>query len=184
MIDVLLGEDTKCSTSEEQLISYFPRAVTKKPSRNRKRILDAKYINAYDQIRSGKPELLKAAREIEHRSRLCRSEKKEHSGVIVFGKKGDDFTFRLGSDALNSHALSPQEALSLFQASESEQPREVSSSFDPIYQKYQEKYVCERRHDIQTGRRAKTLNKLKSHDLCFTLLTRITCKTFIQLPKN
>lgn len=162
MIDVLLGEDTKVLTSEEQLISYFHEQYKKAFQEQEAESWDAKYINAYDQIRSGKPELLKAAREIEHRSRLCRSEKKEHSGVIVFGKKGDDFTFRLGSDALNSHALSPQEALSLFQASESEQPREVSSSFDPIYQNIKKNMYVSEGMTSQTGRRAKTLNKLKA----------------------
>ncbi|HNQ43326.1 MAG TPA: C-terminal helicase domain-containing protein, partial [Candidatus Cloacimonadota bacterium] len=162
MIDVLLGEDTKVLTSEEQLISYYHEQYNQALKEQEAESWDARYINEYDHIRSGHPELLQKAREIEHRSRLRRSQKKERSGVIVFGKKGEDFTFRLGTDAQNSHALTPQEALSIFHALQTEKPQVVSNAFDAIYQNTKANMYVSQSVTTQTGKRATTLNKLKA----------------------
>jgi superfamily II DNA or RNA helicase len=162
MIDVLLGEDTKVLTEEEQLVSYYHEQYQKAMLEQEAESWDTAYLNEYNHLCSGKPELLKKAREIEHRSRLQRSEKKEKKGVIVFGKKGEDFAFRLGIDSHNSTALSPQEALALFKAQEAEHPKAVSETFDPIYQNTKAEMYVKQGVSAQTGKRAKTLNKLKA----------------------
>jgi superfamily II DNA or RNA helicase len=162
MIDVLLGEDTKVLTSEEQLISYFHEQYEKALQDQEAESWDAQYLNEYNHLLSGKPELIRKAREIEHRSRLQRSRPQEKKGVIVFGKKGEDFAFRLGSSAQESIALSPEQALKLFKADELEKPRSVSQAFDAIYQNAKAGMYAKQSVSAQTGKRAKTLNKLKA----------------------
>ncbi len=162
MIDVLLGEDTRVLTKEEQLVSYYHEQYKKAMQDQEAESWDAAYLNEYNHLCSGKPELLKKAREIEHRSRLQRTEKKDTKGVIVFGKKGEDFAFRLGTDSHNSTALSPQEAIMLFKASEAEKPQSVSDTFDAIYQNAKANMYVKQSVSTQTGKRAKTLNKLKA----------------------
>lgn len=162
MIDVLLGEDTKVLTDEEQLISYFHEQYQKARQEQEAESWDAVYLNEYNHLKSGKPELLQKAREIEHRSRLRRSEAKDQKGVLVFGKKGEDFAFRLGLDANESIALSPEQALNLFKATESEKPRAVSDAFDALYQNAKSNMYAKQAASTATGKRAKTLNKLKA----------------------
>ncbi|MDD2300650.1 MAG: helicase-related protein [Proteiniphilum sp.] len=162
MIDLLLGEDTRVLTKEEQLVSYFHEQYQKIMMEQEAESWDAPYLNEYNHICSGKPDLLQKARDIQHRSRLQRTQTKEKKGVIVFGKKGEDFAFRLGLDPSDSITLSPQEALSLFHASESEKPQCVSDSFDAIYQNAKANMYVKQSITAQTGKRAKTLNKLKA----------------------
>jgi len=162
MIDVLMGEDTKVLTSEELLVSYYHEQYKKAVAEQEAESWDAVYLNEYNHLLSGKPELIQKAREIQHRSRLQRSEAKAKKGVLVFGKKGEDFAFRLGQDANESIPLSPEEALNLFKAQESEQPRTVSDAFDAIYQNAKSNMYAKQAVSAATGKRAKTLNKLKA----------------------
>ncbi len=162
MIDVLLGEDTKVLTNEEQLVSYYHEQYKKAEAEQEAESWDAVYLNEYNHLLSGKPDLLQKARSIEHRSRLQRSEAKAKKGVLVFGKKGEDFAFRLGLDAENSVALSPEEALQLFKAQQSEKPRAVSDAFDALYQNAKSNMYAKQAASTATGKRAKTLNKLKA----------------------
>lgn len=162
MIDVLLGEDTKVLTDEEQLVSYYHEQYKKAMQEQEAESWDAVFLNEYNHLLSGKPELLKKAQEIEHRSRLQRTQPKGKKGVIVFGKKGEDFAFRLGIDANHSIALSPQDAIMLFQALETEMPKAVSDAFDAIYQNAKSNMYAKQSVSAQTGKRAKTLNKLKA----------------------
>lgn len=162
MIDVLLGEDTQVLTDEEKLVSYYHEQYKKALEKQEAESWDAKFINEYDQIRSGKANLLKKAREMQHRSKLRRSAKKAASGVIVFGKKGDDFSFRLGEDLQNSHALTPEEALNLFKADQSESSKELSAAFDAIYQNVKANMYISPNITAATGKRAEHLNKLKA----------------------
>lgn len=162
MIDVLLGEDTKVLTNEEKLVSYYHEQYQKALANQEAESWDAKFINEYDQIRSGKADLLKKARAMEHRSRLRRNVQKEQSGVLVFGKKGDDFSFRLGEDAQKSYALTPEEALNLFKASQLEKPMAVSAAFDAIYQNVKANMYVSQSITATSGKRAEYLNKIKA----------------------
>lgn len=162
MIDVLLGEDTMVLTDEEQLVSYFHEQYNKALADQEAESWDAKYINEYDNICNSKPDLLKKARDIEHRSKICRSEKREQQGVMVFGRKGEDLTFRLGKSQSISYALTPQEALELFRADPLEKAQEVSSSFDAIYQNAKANMYVTKHVTGSTGKRAAQLNKLKA----------------------
>ncbi|MDD3536436.1 MAG: helicase-related protein [Candidatus Cloacimonetes bacterium] len=162
MIDVLLGEDTRVLTSNEELISYFHEQYNQALLTQEAESWDAKYINEYEILRSHASALLSQARQIEPRSRLRRSEAKDLSGVLVFGKKGKDYTFRLADSPDSSRTLSTPEALALFAATKSEKPQAVSQSFDALYQHAKNNLYLSNAPDMPTPRRAESLNKIKA----------------------
>jgi len=59
----------------------------------------------------------------------------KENGVIVFGKKGNDFVFRMAGSPKESHLLPPEEAIKLFEAVYSENPVKVSGNFEKLYEK-------------------------------------------------
>ncbi|MDD2229772.1 MAG: helicase-related protein [Candidatus Cloacimonetes bacterium] len=162
MIDALLGEDTQVLTDEEQLVSYFHEEYNKALENQESESWDAQYQNEYQRILNNKPEILDKASAIEHRCRARRTVKKDRAGVLVFGKKGEDFTFRLGTSNTESEAITAEEALKLFKAELTEKPQAVSATFDAIYQNTK-KYMYVTKSKIATqGKRAQNLNKLKA----------------------
>ena len=73
--------------------------------------------------------------DIPHRSRIGRNVEKPIQGVILCGKKGNDFVFKFGqADDLNPISISAEDALGLFEASPDEKPLAVSKLFEPVYQ--------------------------------------------------
>ena len=52
----------------------------------------------------------------------------------MFGKKGNDFVFKIGNDEGSVVQLTAEEAIGLFEAEMSEQPSPLSESFEPSYQ--------------------------------------------------
>lgn len=162
MIDLLLGEDTRVLTNNEELISYFHEQYNQALLAQEAESWDAKYINEYEIIRSREAQLLKQAQNIEHRSRLRRSVAKAKSGALVFGKKGQDHTFRIAVSAEESIALSPQEALELFHAAKSEKAKEVSAGFDSLYQYAKANLYISDKVESPNPRRAESLNKIRA----------------------
>lgn len=162
MIDTLLGEDTQVLTDEEQLVSYFHEQYSKALEAQERESWDVEYQNEYYNILSRKPELIEKAKAIEHRSRTGRTVKKYRSGVLVFGKKGEDFTFRLGISKTDSEAITAEEALKLFKAEITEKKKVVSDTFDDIYQNAKENMYVTKSKVSTKGKRARTLNKLKA----------------------
>jgi len=161
MIDTLLGEDTKVLTDDEQLVSYFHEQYQKALDNQESESWDVDYQNEYYNILNNKPEILEKANAIEHRCKIRRTAKKDRSGVLVFGKKGDDYTFRLGLNKDESEAITAEEALKLFKAELSEDRKQVSVSFDVIYQNTKANMFIPRTKISTTGKRARTLNKIK-----------------------
>jgi len=134
MIHAILGEDTKALTKEEELNAFFAERYKQEFSKSEESSWDNKYRNLLNKLK-GKPEYNEALN-IQHRSRTGRKVDKPHSGVLMFGKKGNDFVFKLGKSVANIPvSLTAEEALSLFEATEQEEAFEVSKAFDKIYQK-------------------------------------------------
>ena len=52
----------------------------------------------------------------------------------MFGKKGNDFVFKLGNSEGLVFQLTAEEAIGLFEAEMSEKPATLSESFEPAYQ--------------------------------------------------
>jgi len=133
MINSLLGEDTKVLTSDIELNAYFKEEFHKMMAQDEQKSWDADYRNTFNILKNKHPELIKAALDFPKRSRIRRTEKKERSGVILFGRKSFELAFRLGINKNDSITLGPEDAFELFKAEMSEKPEEVSEHFEKIY---------------------------------------------------
>src|SRR5699024_6758113 len=77
----------------------------------------------------------KEALQIPHRARTGRIVEKPLGGVILFGKKGEDFVFKISDGDREPIMLSAEEALQLFEAAPEEKPFATTESFDRLYQR-------------------------------------------------
>jgi len=134
LIHALLGEDTKVLTSDEELESFYRDQFQKSVKNQEQKSWDIEYINFLNSIKTSQQDIVKESLKLPKRVRIKRTVKKDRKGVIVFGKKGGDYTFKLGVNAKEYMVISPAEALNIFSAGLSEKPEDVSKSFEPIYQ--------------------------------------------------
>ncbi|HHE37641.1 MAG TPA: helicase [Candidatus Cloacimonetes bacterium] len=161
MIDALLGEDTKVLTKEEELKSYFHQKYNEALKLQEQESWDTKYQDDLYYLKKKKPELIEKALSIPRRSRIQRTEKKSQSGVIIFGKKAEDYTFRLGTSETESHALSVEEAFELFEAEISEKPKKVSKHFEKIYQQTKDNMFISKTQVSTSGKKGEAINKIE-----------------------
>lgn len=132
MIHAIMGEDTKALTKEEEVKAFFKERYRKEFARSEEASWDTPYRKLLNGLKG--TEDYDAALEIPHRARTARKAEKPKKGVLMFGRKGDDFVFKI-SDATNSPAMiSAEEAISLFEADRHEEPVDLSKNFDAIYQ--------------------------------------------------
>lgn len=134
MIQAILGEDTKVLTSDEELEPFMRKKFKEASDEIEEKSWDTKYIDLLNKIERDEPEAIEKALEIPKRVRVRRSVNKEKKGVLVFGKKGGNCTFKLGLDETNIENITFEEAFLLFEASKNELGEKVSNSFEPIYQ--------------------------------------------------
>jgi superfamily II DNA or RNA helicase len=134
MIDALLGEDTKILTSDEELQSYFTEEIRKRMSDQEELSWDTPYIKLLDRLIAEQSETVEQARRIPTRARVRRSVQKDVSGVLVFGRKGEDYVFKFGDKGANVITVTAAEALEFFDADPGEEPQQVSDGFEPVYQ--------------------------------------------------
>ncbi len=161
MINHLLGEDTKVLHPDEELKAYFHEQYNKAKEEFEKESWDTKYRQLVDAVPK---EHIDKALKIPHRSKIKRTQKKEKEGVIVFGKKGDGFSFRLGIDKEKSIALSPEDAFKLFEASMNEEADSISKSFYDKYEVAKDNLFITRTNATispHTGKAINILSKLK-----------------------
>ena len=134
MINHIMGEDTKVLTSEEELISFYTEQISGFISAQEEKSWDVDYINLLNSIKSGRKEIIQQALSIPLRTRIRREIKKDKTGVLAFGKKGDDYTLKLGLTPDNVKTLTAEEGIKLFEADMYEKPYDVSDNFEDIYQ--------------------------------------------------
>lgn len=133
MIHAIMGEDTKALTKEEDLQAYFKERYRKELSRNEEESWDTPYRKLLNSLKG--TDVYDKALELPHRARTARRVDKPKKGVLMFGRKGDDFVFKIG-DASNPPAMiSAEEAISLFEADINEKPVDLSKNFDAVYQR-------------------------------------------------
>lgn len=133
MINALLGEDTRVLTAEEELNTYFTEKIREELTRQEELSWDTPYRVYYENLRQNQPEVLEQARRLPHRGRVRRIVNKDVSGVLVFGKKGDDFIFRFGDHPLMARTIETRQGLELFSAEVPEKGFTVSSGFYDVY---------------------------------------------------
>ena len=133
MIQALLGEDTQILTTDEELRSFYKEQYKREVAKIEERSWENSYLNLYNSLQSANSDAYKTSLKIPVRSRIRRTVEKDKQGLLVFGKKGDDFVFRLGLNSTEELPLSPFVALQLFDAQVTEEPQKVSDNFEPIY---------------------------------------------------
>ena len=133
MIHAIMGEDTKALTSEEELNAFFKERYQAELAKSEERSWDTKYRNLLNQLKG--TEVHAEALAIPHRARIGRKVEKPCAGVLLFGKKGNDFVFKIGGNTHEAPVmLTSEQALSLFEAAQSEEPVKVDKEFDKVYQ--------------------------------------------------
>jgi len=131
MIHAIMGEDTKALTKDEEIQSFFAERYRKELSKTETASWDTPYRRLLDQLKG--TELYKEALLIPHRARIARHTEKPRFGVMMFGKKGNDFVFKIASGN-EITMLNAELALSMFEAQQNEPPFAVDESFDASYQ--------------------------------------------------
>jgi superfamily II DNA or RNA helicase len=91
MIQALLGEDTKILTNDEELKSFYKKQYEQEIAKTEERSWENPYLNLYNSLKSANSSAFKEALKIPLRTRIGRSKKQAKKGVLVFGKKGNDF---------------------------------------------------------------------------------------------
>lgn len=162
VINALMGADTKVLTSDEELETHFIDPVKKKLMEQDELSWDTPYIRELERLKRKSPEILEKARNIPKRVRVKRGVKKDKAGVVVFGKKGEEYVFKFGTNADDRpEVLPPQEALALFYADSTEKPLPVSDGFYDVYQFVKSNLFARKvKIPLDRGRR-ELLNKLR-----------------------
>lgn len=133
MIHAIMGEDTKALTKEEDLHAYFKERYRAEISRSEETSWDTPYRKLLNSMKG--TELYNQALEMPHRARTARNVVKPKKGVLMFGRKGDDFVFKIGDTATTPVMIPAEEAIALFEAEKDERPVGLSQDFDAVYQK-------------------------------------------------
>ena len=133
MIHAIMGEDTKALTKDEEVKAYFKERYQKEFAKSEEASWDTPYRKLLNELKG--TEAYEKAIEMPHRARSARDIEKPLQGVLMFGKKGNDFVFKIGSKTIAPVMISAEEALSLFSAEPKEVPADLSKDFDKVYQK-------------------------------------------------
>lgn len=133
MIHAIMGEDTKALTKEEEVKAFFKERYRKEIARDEETSWDTPYRKLLNGLKGTKA--YDKAIEMPHRARTARNIEKPKKGVLMFGRKGDDFVFKIGDKANAPMMIPAEEVIALFEAEKNEEPVNLSSDFDTIYQK-------------------------------------------------
>lgn len=144
MVHALFGEDTKVLTKDEELHSWFTKQFTEILSNQEEPSPEARYEDLIRRLRASQYDLILQALTIPRRCRVRRTKKKGKTGVIVFGKKGQEYAFKFGTKATEPVALGVAAALELFEAEVSEESEQTSASFEAVYEKVKSKLFSKR----------------------------------------
>lgn len=134
LIHALLGEDTKVLTSDEELCSYYKEKYLELNKQQEELSWDVGYRNLINDLKLTHPQIIEEAMKIPKRTRIKRTVQKEQKGVLVFARKGNEYTFKLGATSENCSTISQELALQLFKAEVIEKPETISKNFEKIYE--------------------------------------------------
>ncbi|MDD4400097.1 MAG: C-terminal helicase domain-containing protein, partial [Dysgonamonadaceae bacterium] len=177
MIHAIMGEDTKALTKDEEVQAYFKERYRKEFASSEETSWDTPFRKQLNELKG--TDTYTAAMDMPHRARTARNIEKPRQGVLMFGKKGNDFVFKIGSKTELPIMISAEEALSLFLAETKEKPVDLSKDFDDVYQRVKASLF---RSDVKDRNEKDILNavskikvlqkaKLLSSDYLFDLLS-------------
>lgn len=159
MVHAIMGEDTKALTKDEEIQSYFLEQYRRESAASEEASWDNRYLTFLNSVK-GTPDYEEAL-QLPHRAKTGRNAEKPNNGVLLFGKKGDDFVFKIGDSDGNVHQLTAEEAIGLFEALPSEEPKALSSTFDNIYQITKSHLFQSDSQDKNEKQRIEALQKIK-----------------------
>jgi superfamily II DNA or RNA helicase len=139
LIHALLGEDTQYLTTDEELKSFYATEFKDELSKTEELSWDIKFRNVLENAKAEDSDGLAEASSLPKRCRIARTEAKtDKKGVIVFGRKGNDYAFRFCSED-EDDLITANEAIRIFEAIKSEKPKEVSDQFEKLYRQAKSK---------------------------------------------
>ncbi len=131
MINALLGSDARVLTEDEDIESFYQDEYKKAEFIDNKESWDTQYRSELESVNK---EILDKAKEIQKRTKIRRTEKKDKKGVLIFAKKGNDYLFKIAEQE-EQFLLENSEAIKLFESKISEKANSVSDNFEIVYQK-------------------------------------------------
>ncbi|HPS31726.1 MAG TPA: helicase, partial [bacterium] len=134
MIHALIGEDAKVLTNEEEVNRYFAEKLCEEKKAQEEESWDAKYRNLLYFIQRSDPGIFEAAKSLPYRSRVKRTKQVARSGVLVFGRKGDECSFKFSNSDGSIDDINIETAFKLMEADIAEKGVSVSENFDVLYQ--------------------------------------------------
>jgi len=161
MVHALFGEDTKVLTKDEELQSYFAKEFRTEFGNQEELSPEAKYEDFVRRLRDAQPDIIKEALNIPKRVRIKRSAKKDRKGVVVFGKKGDEYVFKFGAKPGECYSLGIADGLSLFEADIKEEAQRPTSDFNDIYQQMKDKLFSKKTEVALDQGKREAINKIE-----------------------
>ncbi len=159
MIHAIMGEDTKVLTKDEEIQSYFLEQWRQELDKNEEASWDLKYLKLLNAAKG--TAVYEEAMTIPHRARTGRTIDKPYKGVLMFGKKGNDFVFKLGNKEGQVIQLTAEEAIGLFEAEQDEKSATLSNEFDIAYQCTKAKLFSSDTQDKNEKIRLEAMQKIK-----------------------
>lgn len=160
MIHAIMGEDTKVLTGDEELKAFFKERYDKEYKANEAVSWETPYRELLE--KSIDSEYYRDALTMPHRAKIGRKIDKLQTGVLVFGKKSNDYVFKIGVNVDDVLSLTPQDAVELFAATVFEQPEQVSAKYDAIYQQVKRKLFEVTKDDKVEKAKREALDKIKT----------------------
>jgi superfamily II DNA or RNA helicase len=162
MVHALFGEDTKVLTKDEELQSFFAEQFNRAISDQEELSPEAKYENYIRKLRASSPKIIEEALALPKRCRICRSIPRDRHGVLVFGKKGEEYAFKFGSKTQTPVNLPVAEALALFEAEITENPKPTTDAFEPVYEEVKDKLFSRKTEVAMDRGKQDTINKVEA----------------------
>lgn len=159
MIHAIMGEDTKVLTSDEECNAFFRKRYQEEIDHSETESWDTRYRRFLESV---KKEDLKEALQIPHRARTGRIVEKQHKGVIIFGKKGQDFVFKISNGDSKPKWLSAEEAMQIFEATPEEEPFETTKDFDQLYKRVKDSLLSSDEKKQDEKALSKAIKKIKA----------------------
>lgn len=159
VIQALLGEDTMVLTSDEELQSFYSKEFLDEMEKENELSWDSKYRNLLDAVISSNPKMIQESIDLPKRTRIRRGGK-EAVGVMVFGRKGNDYSFKFGTDQTEVNSITTPEAIRLFESDEQEKAQEVSEKFEAIYENVKSNLFSRRKEVAKDPGLVKAIEKI------------------------
>lgn len=159
MIHAIMGEDTKVLTKDEELHSFFKKRYNDELANSEVSSWSNKYHTLLNELKGS--DIYKEALAIPHRARTARKVDKPIQGVLLFGKKSNDYVFKISDASLSPISLTAEEAISLFEAELHEKAFETSNKFDSMYQNVKASLFRNTGNDKNEKERLNAMAKIK-----------------------